>query len=124
MKNERYALTILCILALAWAVRIVTGVVGLARHQEVPWMAAGFELGMFLGAAAIPLIAPAITRGIWRIVLFSAWVPCITYVVFLSVNLATNDLVRGGLRFVLWTAITVLFVRVLLKLKPPSPTRR
>lgn len=121
MKNEKYALIILCIIALVWVAGMVVGVVRLALHQEVPWMAAGFELGMFLGAASIPLIAPGMTRGIRRIVLFVAWVPCILYVTFLSVNLAMNDdLFRGGLRFVLWMTITVLFARVLWKRELPD----
>ncbi|OHE80400.1 MAG: hypothetical protein A3G75_02025 [Verrucomicrobia bacterium RIFCSPLOWO2_12_FULL_64_8] len=122
-STPKLILTALCVLALADLGRMFWGLIGLARHQDVPVIAAGFDFSMFLGAALIPLVVswrPEERRRRWH---YFLWMPCILYVVFLAINFlirspfAVTSSLWGVGRLLAWLAIAALFIHTSRKTK-------
>ena len=111
MKIEKATLTALCVIICAWAVKMLVSIVHLARYQDVPVLAAAFEIGMFLGAGLVPLAAVWFFKEMKRKWLYALWAPCILYVSFLAINLSRFRPVAGSLRILVWAVIIVLFIR-------------
>lgn len=118
MKTEKLVLTTLALAVCVWVIRMTIGVVSMAPHQEVPVLTAVFELGMFLGAGAIPLAAVWLVDRKHRRWLFPFWAPCILYVTFLTTRYILFDPAGGAMRLLLWATIAVLFVRASITSRP------
>ena len=110
MKTPKIVLTVLCAAACAWFAKMLVGVVGLSRDQEVSAPATVFELSMFLGASLLPLIAVWLFDERKRKWLYILWAPCVLYVGFLAINFARFSPLAGVARILLWSAIIVLFI--------------
>ncbi len=113
MKIEKLILSVLCAVVCIWVAKMIIGVVGLAYHQGAYNLLALFEVAMFAGAGAIPLVliwrSPA-KRSKW---LFIVWTICTVYVVLLAANALRLGLMGVGIsRFAIWTIIAILFVRI------------
>jgi len=118
MKLEKLVLTALCAVVGAWTIKMLVGVVGLSRPQDVPALLAALELSMFFGAALLPLITVWFFETKKKKWLYLLWAPCILYVIVLAFRYSLISPLGGGLRLLIWTAIIVLFVRESKKSKP------
>jgi len=118
MKTEKLVLTALCAVVCAWTVKMLVGVVGLSRTQDVPALTAAFEIAMFFGAALLPLVAVWFFADRPRKWLHVLWTPCIIYVIFVALRYSLVSPLAGGVRLLIWSAIFVLLVRISKKPKP------
>jgi len=117
MKTEKIVLTVLCVGACIWCIKMLVGVIGLSRHQDVSTAAAVFELAMFFGAGSLPLIAIWLIGDRKRKWLYLLWTPCILHAVFLAISYSRVSPSGGFVRLFLWFAIVVLFIRESKKIK-------
>jgi len=110
MKTEKYILTALCAVVFIWVIKMVVGIIGLARYQGPSQLLALIEVAAFMGAGVIPLLAAWLSspQKKWLYVL---WAPCILYVCFLAIRYTIHNPIPGAIRLLLWIAIIALVAR-------------